>query len=158
MHRAYVDIENEFIEIAKEADRLSHFLSHLSPLTDERGGQAAWEAVHVCASATEKRYTGCERVMARIANEFDRAPVARSDGWHAALLRRMAHPFPGVRDAIITARCHHLLDRLRAFRHRERNTYGINLDLDIVLERSREAVETFAIFRAEVMSRLDAAG
>lgn len=43
-----------------------------------------------------------------------------------------------------------MLDRLRAFRHRERNTYGINLDFGIVVERAREAVEGFGIFRDEV--------
>lgn len=43
-----------------------------------------------------------------------------------------------------------MLDKLRAFRHRERNTYGINLDFGIVVERGREAVAGFAMFSREV--------
>ena len=34
--------------------------------------------------------------MARLATEVDGVVVPRSDGWHVALLRRMAKPFPGV--------------------------------------------------------------
>jgi len=39
-----------------------------------------------------------------------------------------------------------------AFRHRERNTYGTNLDFDIVIERSREAINAFEMFHQEVRS------
>jgi hypothetical protein len=62
----------------------------------------------------------------------------------------MAHPFPGVRKAVISEDCHRRMDRLRAFRHRERNTDGTNLDFDIVAERSREAVVTFMIFHDDI--------
>src|SRR5580700_2558498 len=71
-------------------------------------------------------------------------------GWHAALLRRMAHPFPNVRKAVISDECYRQMDRLRAFRHRERNTYGTSLDFDIVVERSREAVAAFDVFHSDV--------
>ncbi len=80
-------------------------------------------------------------------------------GWHSALLRRMANPFPGLRgamisEAMISEECHRRLDRLRAFRHRERNTYGINLDFGIVVDRAREAVSAFAGFRDEIRAFL----
>jgi hypothetical protein len=116
--------------------------------------QEAWEATHVCGSAAEKIYTGCERVMARLAAEVDQTPVVHPEGWHAALVRRMANPFPGVRGPIISRECHGLLDKLRAFRHRERNTYGINLDLEVVVERGNEAVSIFYRFRQEVRAFL----
>jgi hypothetical protein len=97
MHPIFVDIENEFSEIASEAEGLSNRLIRLDaegPLLDF---QERWEATHVCASATEKIYTGCERVMARLASEIDGSPVSHSDGWHMALLRRMARPYPDLR-------------------------------------------------------------
>jgi hypothetical protein len=62
----------------------------------------------------------------------------------------MAHPFPDVRKAVISDDCYRRLDRLRAFRHRERNAYGTHLDFDIVVERSLEAVTAFDIFRRDV--------
>ena len=43
-----------------------------------------------------------------------------------------------------------MMDKLRAFRHRERNTYGMNLDFEIVIERATEAVTGFERFSSEV--------
>jgi hypothetical protein len=154
MHPSFVDIENEFDEIGQEVARLSNRLARIdsdSPFPDT---QEEWEAALVCASAAEKIYTGCERVMARLAAEVDQSPVVHSDGWHAALLRRMANPFPGVRGPFISKECYGVLDKLRAFRHRERNTYGINLDFGIAVERAHEAVSGFDVFCREVRAFL----
>ncbi len=150
MHPSYVDIENEFSEIGVEVDHLSARLARLNQHQAPADMQDKWEATVICASAAEKIYTGCERVMARLATEVDGTQVAHADGWHMALLRRMARPFPGVRGPIISGECYSVLDRLRAFRHRERNTYGINLDFGIVVERAAEAVAGFELFRAQV--------
>ena len=150
MHPNFVDIENEFVEIAAEAERLSNRLARIDPAGMPANTQDEWEATLVCASAVAKIFSGCERVMARLAAEIDRTPVVHADGWHAALLRRMANPFLDARGPIISKSCHEVLDRLRAFRHRERNTYGINLDFQIVVQRGHEAVAGFSMFRTEV--------
>lgn len=147
MHPSYVDIENEFGEIAVEVEHLSARLSRLDLCKPPADPQERWEATVICASAAEKVYTGCERIMARLAAEVDGLPVPHSEGLHMALLRRMARPYPGVRSAVISGECYAVLDKLRAFRHRERNTYGINLDFGIVVERGREAVAGFGSFR-----------
>ena len=152
MRATFVDIENEFAEIAQEVAFLAQTLAAWRSSRAEPGSHREWEFTHVCASAVEKIYTGCERVMARIAAEVDGSPVSHSDGWHAALLRRMANPYPGMRAAVISHRCHQDMDRLRSFRHRERNSYGINLDAGIVLERGTEALRAFDAFRSEVRS------
>ena len=154
MHPSFVDIENEFLEIGSEAEHLSARLERLDPFNPPADVQERWEATHVCASAAEKIYTGCERVMARLAAEVDGSAMVHSDGWHSALLRRIANPFPGVRRPIISKECYQVLDKLRSFRHRERNTYGINLDFVIVAERGRQAVAGFAMFREEVRTFL----
>jgi hypothetical protein len=154
MHPIFVDIENEFSEIATEAEGLSNRLARLDaegPLLDV---QDRWEATHVCASATEKIYTGCERIMAKLASDIDGAPVSHSDGWHTALLRRMANPYPDLRAAIISTETYALFNTLRSFRHRERNSYGADLDFKILVERSREALSGFSMFRGEVMAFL----
>ena len=51
---------------------------------------------------------------------------------------------------VISKQCFALVDKLRSFRHRERNTYGFNLDFPISVERAREAVESFALFRTKI--------
>lgn len=150
MRATFVDIENEFADVAREVDQLGLTLAAARDRRPDAGSHAEWELTHICASAVEKIYTGCERIMARIAVEIDGSPVGHAEGWHAALLRRMANPFPGVRGAVLSQDGLRLMDRLRAFRHRERNTYGINLDADIVLERAAEALTAFQVFRAQV--------
>ncbi len=150
MRPNWVDVENELAEIAWEVGRLQNRLARITPESLRSGTQEEWEVTLVCASAAEKIYTGCERVMARLAADVDELPVTRSDGWHTALLRRLANPFPGARDAVLSKDCFAILNKLRAFRHRERNTYGINLDAAIVVDRAHEAVAGFALFRMEV--------
>ncbi len=150
MQATFVDVQNEIRDIRREADHLDQLLTRLGDLPLPGDSQTAWEVAHVCASAVEKIYTGFERVMARIASEVDRAPVAHTEFWHASLLKRMANSFPDVRPAVISEDLCRGLDRLRAFRHRERNTYGADLDLDIVIERGREAVLLVNRFEHEV--------
>ena len=149
MQLSFVDVRNELREVAREAAHVAAALTRTadSVLSDE---QTAWERGHVLASGTERIYTGCERVMSRLVAEIDETKVIAAEGWHRALLLRVASPIPGLRDAIISARCCAALDRLRAFRHRVRNSYGFDLDGDIVVERAGEAVRAFAMFEAEV--------
>lgn len=106
MHPSYVDIENEFAEIGVEVEHLLARLSRLDPHEPPADLQERWEATVICASAAEKVYTGCKRIMARPAAEVDGLPVSHSDGWHMALLRRMARPYPGAQSSRANAtRC-----------------------------------------------------
>lgn len=146
----FVDIENELADIEREVALLEEAVN----LYERRlgKGERAWDwlAVQGLASAVEKAYAGCERAMAMIADEIDGAKVDRGRGWHVALLKRMARPFPEVRDAVISTQCYRTLDRLRAFRHRERYSYGLTLDPDIVVERARLVRPAFERFREEL--------
>ena len=146
MHPSYVDIENELSEVSLEVDHLLSSLAQLDPNEPPLDAQERWEASVVCSSAAEKIYTGCERVMVRIASEVDGVPVSHSENWHMAVLRRMAKPYPGLRGPVISAECYLIMDKLRAFRHRERNTYGMNLDFEIVVTRATEAVAGYERF------------
>lgn len=157
MHPSLVDAENEFEEIETEVSHLETALAGMTPV-EELDAQQAWAATHTYVSATEKIYTGFERVMAMLASAIDRAPVTHNEGWHVALLKRMAHPFPGVRAAILSKETAAELDRLRAFRHRGRNSYVSGLDLNIVVDRAQDAVRAFSLFRADVRSFFDEFG
>jgi hypothetical protein len=94
--------------------------------------------------------------MGLLATRLDGEAVVKTDSWHSVLLNRMAHPFQGVRDAIISGECRVALDRLRACRHRVRSSYGLHLDLDIVLERARGLGPTLGALRQEVAAFLAA--
>lgn len=150
MRGVFVDIENELNEIAREADLLAAAIELYRHDAATADRARAWLDVQGLASATEKIYTGCERVMVMIAREIDGAPVDHAEGWHSTLLRRLANPYPGIREAVISGECRDALDRLRSFRHRERNSYGLALDPEIVRERATEACKAFAHFRAEI--------
>lgn len=152
MQTIFAEIDSEFDDITAEASLLSEAIAqHLSARPDPTS-LAAWMDLHVFASATEKVYTGCERVLARIAALIDGAPLDRGEGWHVALLQRMANPHADIRPAVISGACLTARNRLRAFRHRERNSYGLRLDPDIVLERAQEVEATLSRFHREVLA------
>lgn len=150
MHPISDEIEAELAQVAREIEHLALALKRIDrghPLL--AGSQESWETSLLCASAAEKIYTGCERVMAKFATEVDGERVDKQDGWHKALIDRMSLPFHG-RDAILTPSTYALLQRLRSFRQRERNSYGFDLDTAIVLERAREAIRAFEGLAADI--------
>lgn len=101
MPGTFFDIENELNDIEREVGMLSDAVSLYAhrPKDDPAW---VWVVVQGLASGVEKIYSGCERIMAMIAADVDGASVSHQDGWHAALLKRVAHPFPGVREAVIS--------------------------------------------------------
>ena len=155
MRKISADVAIEFASIASEVDHLRASLDSLRINPPADASQEGWEAAHICASAAEKIYTGFERVLVRIVRDDDGARHDRAAGWHRQLLQDVATAIPGGRPAVVSEACLARLDRLRAFRHRERNTYGFDLDLGIVLERSAEAVAAFDPFQAEITRFLD---
>lgn len=111
-----------------------------------------WLQISGLASGVEKVYTGCERVMEQVARKIDGSPVSNEEGWHITLLRRMHNPYPGKRDPLLSEGCFKALDSLRAFRHRERNSYGTRLIPNLVVERAQEAVVAFDMFKSDVVA------
>jgi hypothetical protein len=104
----------------------------------------------IYASASEKVYLGFERVMKIIVADVDGDPVTDRDGWHKALVRRLSEPYLDRRGPVLSARTVELIDGLRSFRHRARNSYGIDLDLAAVAARAFETIEAFGLFENDV--------
>lgn len=146
-----VDIANELANLTREADLLEGALPNLA------GGDLPihWVQIGGVAAAVEKIYSGCERVMLLIAKGVDGAPIDKADGWHRTLLDRLSNSFPNIRDAVLSAECRDGLDRFRSFRHRVRNSYGIDLDPEIVLERAAELSPVLEAFRREILAFLE---
>jgi hypothetical protein len=149
-----VEVENEFRELLAEASLLARAVAAIDVESEPADEALRWVLVAGIAAGCEKIYTGCERVMTLLARRLDGEQVERSNSWHATLLNRMARPIPGVREAVISAECRAGLDRFRAFRHRVRSSYGLRLDIDIVLDRARELGPTLGTFHREVSAFL----
>jgi hypothetical protein len=109
-----------------------------------------WLAVQGLASAIEKIYGGCERAMAIVAKSVDGQAMEVGDGWHRALILRMANPFGASRPAALSAETVAELDKLRSFRHRERNSYGSALKGERVIEIAADAVLVPALMELEL--------
>lgn len=148
-------IREEFRDLAREAELLDRavgiFRADRARAEDEA---RIWITLQGLASGITRLYSGCERVMSHLAKSADGVPIERVEGWHRALLMRMHQPFGAKRPGILSQECFDALDRLRAFRHRERNSYGSDLDGDIVAERAVEMVQAFALFERDVMAFL----
>lgn len=145
----FVDLENELQELAREVRLLQASIDeHISakPLLTTH---MAWLHIAGLASGIEKIYTGCERIMTSIATRIDQSPVAHDQGWHATLLRRMHNSFPEIRDAFLRDDTYQALNDLRSFRHRERNSYGVDLDEEIVEQRTFEAIDAFRLLERD---------
>src|SRR4051812_12581054 len=123
MHPIFVDIESQWQQIATESAMLAGGLDRFGQDTDVLRDPAwRWLAVGGLASGVEKVYSGIERLLKLIATEIDGA-VPTGEDWHRRLLTRMAAPLPGARPAVLSDRTFAALNALRAFRHRERNSY-----------------------------------
>ena len=57
-----------------------------------------------------------------------------------------------MRDAVIGHDAFREMDRMRGFRHRERNSYGSSLDSVIVVERAQEMCDAFELFKSDIES------
>jgi hypothetical protein len=106
------------------------------------------------ASGIEGVYTGIEGVLKEILAVADEGVFARGS-WHAHLLAQAAAPNEQRgRPAIISDHVYEKLDRLRAFRHIERNIYRHLLRESDVDENLVLLTEVFPLFEAEIGSFL----
>jgi predicted nucleotidyltransferase len=84
-------------------------------------------AMNALASYLHQFYTGCERILERMAVRVDGGLPGGAFS-HANLLAQMAHELPGVRPAILNERLWLSLQDYLAFRHFFRHAYGYTLE------------------------------
>ena len=84
-------------------------------------------AMNALASYLHQFYTGCERILERIAVRVDGGQPGGAFS-HANLLAQMAQVLPGVRPAILNEALWLSLQDYLAFRHFFRHAYGYTLD------------------------------
>ena len=84
-------------------------------------------AMNALASYLHQFYTGCERILERIAMRVDGGQPGGAFS-HANLLAQMAQELPGIRPAILNEALWLSLQDYLAFRHFFRHAYGYTLD------------------------------
>ena len=85
-----------------------------------------------------------------VVKTVDGKTIGSDEGWHRTLLLRMSSPFGDSRPAVLSQETLAELDKLRSFRHRERNSYGSALIVDRVLELAADAVLAPAMLTADL--------
>jgi hypothetical protein len=155
MHERLIDASNELADVEIETGKLVDALALIRNRPDMFTDTMGWLAVQGVASAIEKIYGGCERILVLISKQIDRYPIDKTGSWHRLLILRMSHPFGDTRPAVLSAESAETIDTLRAFRHRERNSYGSAIDFSRVIELADETILAPALLRAD-LERLSA--
>jgi hypothetical protein len=146
----FIDLDIEWQRVRDEADLLAQAVQRYRndpAMRADRIGR--WMGVSAIASGVEKVYSGTERMMKLIASGIDGA-VPNDEAWHRTLLLRMGVSLPDVRPPVLSATTVTCLDRLRSFRHRERNSYAADLDEERVLAVADTLPDALAVFRADL--------
>jgi len=102
------------------------------------------------ATGIEGVYTGIEGLLKELLTIVDGGVFAAEENWHARLLAQAADPNLKKRAAIISGDTYELLDRIRAFRHVERNVYRHMLRDTEVKENLERLQKLFPLFEADI--------
>ncbi len=86
-------------------------------------------------------YTGLENIFKRIAQEID-MDEPQGKNWHTDLLKQMSMSRP-LRPSVISEKTAAALTRILKFRHRFRNIYVFELELEKIVENAQEVCDIF---------------
>jgi hypothetical protein len=106
----------------------------------ERREEVAYEA---CAHQLCRMYNAFEQMGLRVAKAFENN-LDDEQGWHGALLNRLAIRIQGVRPALVAPELKPALQELKAFRHVFVHAYELELDpekLALVLKYARQLAD-----------------
>jgi hypothetical protein len=148
-------INSEFHDIGVEVRQLLDYLNGIGTSLPDPASQQYWQSTHICSSAVEKIYMGLERIMWNIATRIDGEEIGKDGGWHQILLLRMANSYPNIRGPVISKETYDILDNIRGFRHRERNSYTSRMDLSIVIERCKDAIKVVGLMEEQIQVVLE---
>lgn len=107
----------------------------------ERKDEVAYEA---CAHQLCRLYNAFEQICLRVAKVFENN-IDDEQGWHSALLSRLAIKIEGVRPALVPQQLKLPLQELKAFRHVFVHAYELELDpekLALLLKYARTVADS----------------
>lgn len=108
-----------------------------------RFGRAEEVAYEGCAHQLCRLYNAVEQMGLRVAKAFENN-LDDEQGWHSALLNRLAIRIEGVRPALLTPDVKAPLHELKAFRHVFVHAYELTLDPDklaLLLKYARQVAD-----------------
>jgi hypothetical protein len=150
VHPIFADIWDDLDGARGEAAMVEQaHLRGVSVLASEHDPLERWLYVSALASGIEKIYGGIEKALVRIARSID-GDVPEGADWHITLLRRMSRPGPSGRPIVLAPDTRRQLDQLRAFRHRERNSYAEELRADLVMGIAADISATLDSVAADI--------
>ncbi|WAJ28840.1 hypothetical protein [Antarcticirhabdus aurantiaca] len=154
MHPPFARVRRRLDDVREAFDRLQAIEAEIVPLLAATPGEAAGVARNMLrGSGIEGIYSGIEGVLKALLVAADGEVHAEGGAWHARLLAQAAEP-TGRRPPIISQAVFDRLDRLRAFRHVERNTYAHLLRAGDVERNVQILVEAFPAFEVEILDFL----
>ncbi len=83
--------------------------------------------LEACAHHLSRMFNAFEQMALRVAKTFENN-IGDDQGWHAALLKRLALRIDGIRPALIPAELKLPLNELKAFRHVMVHAYDLEFD------------------------------
>ena len=99
-------------------------------------------------------YNGLERIFELIARRID-PTFPSGEHWHRNLLAQMGQEIPGVRPAILATETIDKVDEFLAFRHRVRNLYTFNLEINRLQELLNRLPDAWSSARTDIESFRD---
>jgi hypothetical protein len=130
------EIEADLKDLAQLVREIEETARALPPEPSHRDKAALGAFVH-------SFYNGIENILKRLAQEIDHS-IPVGEGWHRALLRRMATEVPGVRPAILQQETAEALEPYLGFRHFFRHAYTFHIEwekLQPLIEKVGEVFE-----------------
>ena len=119
----------------------------------ERHEEVAFEG---CAHHLCRMYNVVEQMALRVAKVFENN-IDDEQGWHSALLNRLAIKIEGMRPALIPQDLKPPLQELKAFRHVFVHAYELELDpekLSLLLKYARQVADRLPVLVAQFIRQV----
>lgn len=148
-------VQSELDQLQKEAELLQSAMDLIDNPLDNMVADRNISTLILMgmASAIEKSYSGMERILKIVAENVDDY-VPKGDTWHKSLIDQMAADMDS-RSRIIGLTTAQGLHTLRAFRHRERNSYSLDLDKARVLSLGKQVFPVVESLKTDLRKLLD---
>lgn len=145
MEPLIVDIENELKFISREVEILKRKRKRAEEDKDPENIDSHIKAI---ALTLHSIYSGYEKIIEMLVKGLD-GDIPTAKEYHTALLKRATYEIPDVRPAIISEDTYHLLNTLRAYRHKLRRIYTYLISPKKVIQLSESAVKSFELFERD---------
>lgn len=145
MEPLIIDIENELKFISREVDILKRKRKRAEEDKDPENIDSHIKAI---ALTLHSIYSGYEKIIEMLVKGID-GDIPTAKEYHTALLKRATYEIPEVRPAIISEDTYHLLNTLRAYRHKLRRIYTYLISPKKIIHLSESAVKSFELFERD---------